>query len=196
MSKRYEFVATGIASAIWYWSVYHSGLSNLQLVASCVCVIFIVALSVWIFNLRYEREIKKKLVKRRGIATQDLRGTYYAYEENNSLLLTFEAKKRYVIRVAKSVVAHLRSTRRVSPSLLLALRMFLPRKQREEIDLIISDLVEDIKEMKAARRGGIYIRCVVGWHTVRTIIAYLWDGSLRIFRKIIPLAALFRKLGF
>lgn len=57
----------------------------------------------------------------------------------------------------------------LKPTLLQTFRWILPRAHREEIDLVIADIEQDIKDLRKQRHSHWFIRIVVLWHSLRTI---------------------------
>jgi len=70
--------------------------------------------------------------------------------------------------------------------LLRAFRWLLPKEQRKEIDLIISDLKMDKADMMRQKRSKKFIFFVLSWHVARTLSAYVWDGVAGIVKKVTP----------
>ena len=78
-------------------------------------------------------------------------------------------------------------------SLLTAFRYFLPRCHRGELDLIISDIKEDRKEMRKKQCRSSLIYCATLWHAIRTIAAYLWDGAWSLVYRVAPVLKFLRR---
>jgi hypothetical protein len=77
--------------------------------------------------------------------------------------------------------------------LLKAFRWFLPRTVREDLDIVIADLEEDMKEMKQQKRSRRFIFAVLSWHVLRTITAYFVDGARGVLLKLAPFLRYFSK---
>lgn len=71
--------------------------------------------------------------------------------------------------------------------LLTGFRWFCGPENREHVDLITSDLKKDVRTMQKENRSGFFIRSVVLWKTIGTILPICYDGCLRLLTKLIPL---------
>lgn len=70
--------------------------------------------------------------------------------------------------------------------LLKAFRWFLPPQMREDLDIVIADLEEDVSDMKMEKRSRHFIFTVLLWHLIRTVSAYLWSGTTNLLTKVLP----------
>lgn len=77
--------------------------------------------------------------------------------------------------------------------ILLSFRWFIPRAQREEIDLIIDDLKEDKFDMMGQKRAKSFIFLVLSWHVTRIITVYIWDGVTSMVKRVVPIARFLSK---
>lgn len=87
----------------------------------------------------------------------------------------------------------LRSCESTPLFLLKFFRWFVPRSQRDEIDLAIEDVREDVRDLKKAKKHKAFIFTVTLWHTIRIIGAYILDGFYAIIKKLLPVASFFLK---
>ncbi len=72
-------------------------------------------------------------------------------------------------------------------------RWFVPRNQRENVDIVISELKEDIQDMRKEQKSWAFIQLLVTWHSVRAIGAHVLDSASRIAKKLNPIASIFEK---
>lgn len=78
-------------------------------------------------------------------------------------------------------------------NLLHFFRWFVPRDQRANIDINISDLKEDIQDLRKEQKSWAFIQMLVAWHSVRVIGSHVFDSASRIARKLNSIASTFEK---
>lgn len=64
--------------------------------------------------------------------------------------------------------------------------IFLPRAAREDLDIVIADLEEDVADMEQQKRSRRYIFTKLLGRVVRTITAYIVDGARSALLKWLP----------
>lgn len=81
------------------------------------------------------------------------------------------------------------------PLFLQVFRYFLSRRgpARKDIELIIDDLHEDIKEMNANGYDAITIKLMVTWRSIRSILPIVWTGIKDTIVALSPLATILKK---
>ncbi len=77
--------------------------------------------------------------------------------------------------------------------LLQFFRWFVPRNQRDNVDIVISELKEDVQDMRKEQKSWAFIQMLVTWHSVRVIGTYALDSASRIIKKLNPIASIFEK---
>lgn len=69
-----------------------------------------------------------------------------------------------------------------------AFSWFCGRASREIVQIAIADLSRDRKEMKKEGRSLWFIKTVIYWRTLTTILPIFWDGLVRVMKAILPFA--------
>lgn len=79
------------------------------------------------------------------------------------------------------------SPEELKPHMLHRLRFLILRRYRTEVDLVIQDLLADVKEMRQAGRPENFIWCIVLWHSFWSLGAFAYDGILTLVKTLFPL---------
>ena len=99
------------------------------------------------------------------------------------------------VRIEKTDTTPLpRSKKPLGLRFLSGFRWFLPRKRREEIDIIMSDLQKDVREMKRGGESKLLIETVIAWRTLETLGTY-FSGTIHYLLSKAPLVLKFINRG-
>lgn len=109
----------------------------------------------------------------------------------SQLAEAYAAIERHRAAIEKSLL----DVRPAQLELLSKFRWFLLKEHRDDVDLIIDSLWQDVDEMRKEGRSELFVRRVLRKHVFFTIVRYTWEGMTSIFKRLSPMSWLFKMFG-
>jgi len=81
-------------------------------------------------------------------------------------------------------------------STLRCFRWLCDEENRSNIDLAISDLLRDSREMREEGRSRFLVAAVLSWRAAGVIVPIIWDGALQVLKAILPLFKILIRWAF
>lgn len=75
-----------------------------------------------------------------------------------------------------------------------AFRWFCSQPNREQLECVVGDLKKDRREMLREARPVWFIRFVIFWKIIGTVVPIVWDGCLRFLNALLPLGRIIAKI--
>ncbi len=104
----------------------------------------------------------------------------------DKLILDIRVKVQELKGEALSTVTNYNKEANLGVGVLKIFRWFVRGELRDNVDLCLADLQRDRKDMKKKRMAPWIIQTALFWHSLRTVLPIIWDGSKRFIKEVTP----------